>query len=210
MNKVFIALVAIVAGLLAYLTYESVATPVRFDKVQIEREKELQKKLKKIANYQDAYEDVYDRFASREELTEFLTSGKLYYVKAEGVYTDEMREKGLSEQEAAQKGLIVRDTTWVSAKDSLLKDGTDVATLFNVLNTNNKISVVAAYIEQVAGQDTIQVPVFEATIPFEAYLADQDQKRLELKKAERKKKANSYAGLRIGSLKEVKMTGNWE
>lgn len=215
MNKLFIPVIAIVAGVLAYLTYDSVATPVQFDKEQAEREIVLQKQLKKIAEAQDAFEDRYERFATREQLIEFLKNGFVYSIKAEGVYTDAMREKGLTEQDAARQGLIVRDTTWTPASIEL-GIGTDqdskadiearVEALFAILSTGNKIAIDTATIQP----NGYPEPVFRAAIPFEEYLGDLDAKRLKQKKEELAKKANSYPGLCVGSLTERKMTGNWE
>lgn len=213
MDKVIKVLVFAAVVALAYLSYESVATPVKFDKLQTQRELVLQKQLKKIAGYQDAFEDVYHRFATAEELQAFLESGKLYYVKAEGEYTEAMREQGLTESQAAQKGLIVRDTIWVSAKDSLIKDGSDIAALYNnPFGDKAPISVKNGTIDQIVGLDTIQQPVFEASIPYTSYLADQDKGRLKdkIQVAQEKAMGKGFAGLRIGSLTEVKMTGNWE
>ncbi|MDO4706996.1 MAG: hypothetical protein Q4A61_01060 [Porphyromonadaceae bacterium] len=213
MDKVIKVLVLAAVVALGYLSYQSIATPVKFDKEQIKREEVLQKQLKKIANYQDAYEDIYHRFASAEELIAFLEGGKLYYVKAEGEYTEAMREQGLTEAQAAQKGLIVRDTVWVSAKDSLVKDGTEIAALYNnPFGDKKPIEVRTGTIDQIVGLDTIPQPVFEACIPFESYLADLPSARMKDKIQIAKEKAmgKGYPGLRIGSLTEMKMTGNWE
>lgn len=210
MDKLIKLLAAVAALGLAYVTWQSVATPVKFDEEQIAREAVLQKQLKKIATYEEAFESVYHRYATAEELTDFLNNGKMYYVTADGEYTDAMREQGLSEQAAAAKGLIRRDTTWVATRDTLLKDGTDVNTLFDVLNTGNKIKVETGTIQQIIGKDTIERPVVMATIPFEHYLGDLDQKRLKDKKEAAEMRRNGYAGLRIGSLSENRMSGNWE
>lgn len=210
MNKVITGLVALAVLALGYVTIKSVLNPVQFDAQQAEREAILQKQLKKIASYEEAYQSVNGRFATAEELADFLANGRLYYVRAEGEVTEAMREQGLTEAEAAARGLIKRDTVWISAKDSLLKDGTDPVKLFEVLSTGNKIQVDTAYIQQEIGKDTVNISTVRATIPFEFYLSDLDQSRLNQKKEALKKKNNSYPGLRIGSLTEVRLTGNWE
>lgn len=210
MDKIIKVLVLAAVIALAYLTFMSVYTPVQFDKIQAQREVALQKQLKKIASYQDAFEDVNNRFATAEELVAFLESGKLYYVMAEGDYTDAMREQGLTEGQAAAKGLIRRDTIWVAAKDSLIKDGSDPKMLCKIPGSAALIKIDTAFIEQIVGLDTIKVPVFQATVPFADYLGDLDPNRLRDKEQMAKEKAKGYPGLRIGSLSEVKMTGNWE
>lgn len=203
-------LVAVVVVALGYVTVQSVLGPVNFDKQQEAREAVLQVQLKKIANYQDAFSAMHGRFATAEELVNFVENGKIYYIKAEGEVTEAMREAGLTESAAAAKGLIKRDTVWVSAKDSLVKDGTDLTKIYDVLATGNKIKIDTAFLQQEIGEDVVNVSVFQATIPFEDYLADLDKGRLTQKKEMLKHKAKSYPGLRIGSLEEVKLTGNWE
>ncbi|PDP76851.1 hypothetical protein [Porphyromonas gingivalis] len=203
-------LVAVAVVVLAYLTVMSIYTPVSFDKIQASRETAIQKKLKNIADYQAAFESMYGRYATADELVSFLANGRVYYVNAEGEYTDDMRDKGMTEAQAARTGLLKRDTVWVAAKDSLLK-GIDPNTVLDIPGfAGKKILVEVGSIQQEIGRDTIDVSVFQASVPFVDYLSDQDQIRLKMKINDAEARTNGYAGLRIGSLKEVKNTGNWE
>lgn len=212
MKKVILALVAVAVVFLAYTTVMSVWSPVNFDKKQKSIEEGLQKQLKKIATLEDAYKSVYDKYASKEELIDFVSNGRIFYIKAEGDYTSAMREQGLSEEDAARRGLIRRDTIWVSAKDSLLKDGTDLAKLFVIANNpDSSIQVVASTIEQEVGDTKIDVPVFQASASYESYLNPLGNPRRVREKVEAANaKTNAFAGLRVGSLTEVKTNGNWE
>ena len=197
---------------LAYGTEQSVLAPVSFDKKQTEIELVLQKQLKKIATYEDAYKSVYDKYANKEELINFLNNGRIFYIRAEGDYTSDMRDKGLSEEDAARQGLIRRDTVWVSAKDSLLKDGTDLSKLFIIPNNpDSSIHVVASTIEQEVGDTKINVPVFQASASYRSYLLPLgNERRIREKEDAANAKTNAFAGLRVGSLTEVKTNGNWE
>ena len=212
MKKVILALVAVAVVFLAYTTVMSVWSPVNFDKKQQSIEEGLQKQLKKIATLEDAYKSVYDKYASKEELIDFVSNGRIFYIKAEGDYTSAMREQGLSEEDAARRGLIRRDTIWVSAKDSLLKDGTDLAKLFVIANNpDSSIHVVASTIEQEVGDTKIDVPVFQASASYESYLNPLNNPRRVREKVEAARaKTNAYPGLRVGSLTEAKTNGNWE
>ena len=58
MKKVILIIVAVAVLALAYVTVQSVLAPVSFDKKQQEIELVLQKQLKKIATYEDAYKSV--------------------------------------------------------------------------------------------------------------------------------------------------------
>ena len=211
MKKVILIIVAVAVLALAYVTVQSVLAPVSFDKKQQEIELVLQKQLKKIATYEDAYKSVYDKYADKDELVNFLNNGRVFYIRAEGDYTSAMREQGLSEEDAARRGLIRRDTIWVSAKDSLLKDGTDLVKLFSIPGSDSTIQVVAGTIEQEVGDNKIQVPVFQASASYQSYLGRLGNDRLVKEKIEKaNSKANAFAGLRVGSLTEVKTNGNWE
>ena len=211
MKKVILIIVAVGLLALAYVTVQCVLAPVSFDKKQHEIELVLQKQLKKIATYEDAYKSVYDKYADKDELVNFLNNGRVFYIRAEGDYTSAMREQGLSEEDAARRGLIRRDTIWVSAKDSLLKDGTDLAKLFSIPGSDSTIQVVAGTIEQEVGDNKIQVPVFQASAGYQSYLGRLGNDRLVKEKIEKaNSKANAFAGVRVGSLTEVKTNGNWE
>lgn len=211
MKKVILIIVAVAVLALAYVTVQSVLAPVSFDKKQQEIELVLQKQLKKIATYEDAYKSVYDKYADKDELVNFLNNGRVFYIRAEGDYTSAMREQGLSEEDAARRGLIRRDTIWVSAKDSLLKDGTDLVKLFSIPGSDSTIQVVAGTIEQEVGDNKIQVPVFQASASYQSYLGRLGNDRLVKEKIEKaNSKTNAFAGVRVGSLTEVKTNGNWE
>ena len=211
MKKVILIIVAVAVLALAYVTVQSVLAPVSFDKKQQEIELVLQKQLKKIATYEDAYKSVYDKYADKDELVNFLNNGRVFYIRAEGDYTSAMRDQGLSEEDAARRGLIRRDTIWVSAKDSLLKDGTDLVKLFSIPGSDSTIQVVAGTIEQEVGDNKIQVPVFQASASYQSYLGRLGNERLVKEKIEKaNSKANAFAGVRVGSLTEVKTNGNWE
>ena len=154
---------------------------------------------------------MYDKYADKDELVNFLNNGRVFYIRAEGDYTSAMRDQGLSEEDAARRGLIRRDTIWVSAKDSLLKDGTDLAKLFSIPGSDSTIQVVAGTIEQEVGDNKIQVPVFQASAGYQSYLGRLGNDRLVKEKIEKaNSKANAFAGVRVGSLTEVKTNGNWE
>ena len=199
MKKVILIIVAVAVLALAYVTVQSVLAPVSFDKKQQEIELVLQKQLKKIATYEDAYKSVYDKYADKDELVNFLNNGRVFYIRAEGDYTSAMRDQGLSEEDAARRGLIRRDTIWVSAKDSLLKDGTDLAKLFSIPGSDSTIQVVAGTIEQEVGDNKVEVPVFQASASYQSYLGRLGNDRLVKEKIE---KANSKAKSRA-------LVSNW-
>lgn len=210
MNTVVKIVLALLVAGLAYVTWESVARPVRFDEIQQAREEVLQKQLKRLTTFQEAYENRMGRFANEEELRDFLLNGSVYYIYAEGDYTEAMREQGLTEAAAAARGLIKRDTIWVRAIDSLLHGDSNIDPLFAIPGTDKKVSIKTGEIDLVLGLDTIKQPVFEISTTYRDYLSDLDESIIRDKEERVKERANGFPGLRIGSLTEVKKTGNWE
>ncbi len=292
MKVVIRILVAVAVIVLGYLCTMSILTPVKFQEEQDKRESLIQARLKQIAQYELSYKEVYGDFASSEELVQFLESGHINIVKADGDYTDEMRESGKSEialasqgnklyyeakalliskltnqpqaeekktrrnkyrrrrrssslketivknvlkelegisgldtEQKIQKGtelliaqvldqkLLIRDTIRINAKDSLLKNGEVPSELIFVPGMEDqKIDIQAALMPQEIGNDTINVPVFQASVPMSIYLADMNDKIREDKilRAKERKNGKGFPGLVIGSLEEVKTTGNWE
>ena len=78
-------------------------------------------------------------------------------------------------------------------------------------NPDSSIQVVASTIEQEVGDTKVDVPVFQASASYESYLNPLGNPRRVREKIEAANaKANAFAGLRVGSLTEVKTNGNWE
>ncbi len=207
---ILLLIAAIVVG---YLAVMSILTPERFTKTRDAREAPIQVRLKEVALVENAFHDVHSRYAPVDELRQFLTSGKLFYVRSEGDYTDAMREMGLNERQAAAKGLIIRDTVWVNAADSLLKNGITAEEFLQVPGfPQSIIEVDTASVAQEIGDEVVMVSVFRAAVPLSVYMADQDKKLLNsaIQDAKARYQGTGYPGLALGSLTEVKSTGNWE
>ncbi len=213
MRKLMTVILLVAAVIVGYLAVMSILTPERFSQIRVAREAPIQARLKQIALVENAFHDVYNRYAPVDELRQFLTDGKLFYVRSEGDYTDAMREAGMNERQAAAKGLIVRDTVWLSARDSLLKGGMTPEEFLQVPGfPESIIEIDTASVAQEIGDDVVMVPVFRTAVPLSVYLADQDHRLLNvaIKEAEARYQGTGYPGLALGSLKEVKSTGNWE
>ena len=213
MKTLIRVLIGVAVVVMAYLCVMSIYTPVQFDREQKKREQVIEERLKELTQYQLAYKSVHGTFASGDQLVDFLQNGRIYYVNAEGDYTDAMREKGLSEAEAARQGLIQRDTVYVSAKDSLLRQGVDPAELIKVPGMpDDMIDIQASVVNQYIGTDTIPVSVFMMAGPMDVYMRGMDPQLVAAKKDEAVARNNGkgYPGLVIGSLEELKTTGNWE
>jgi len=194
--------------LLTYMCYESIQTPIRFDTTNEVRTKEITARLIEIRKAQIEYKNKYGTHAgSFDELARFLNEDKLPFILKEGVLTDEQLEKGMTEQEAVKKGIIKRDTNWITAKDTILGENYNVAEMRFIPGTQKTFTMDTATIISGTGYT---VKVFECGVKYDDYLGDLDPQLLyNLKhKAEVYEK---YQGLRVGSLTEINNNaGNWE
>ena len=174
-------LLSVAVVLLAYMCYQSIMTPIKFDKEKEIRDDAIIARLIEIRKAQIEYKNVKGTHAKTfDELANFLNTEKLPFLIKEGVLTDEQLEQGMTEQEAVKKGLIRRDTVWVLAKDTILGANYNVADMRYVPN------VPASYLRDMDAQLTYN-------------LIDKAQKQ------------NKFPGLRVGSLEEINNNaGNWE
>ncbi|MDD4514223.1 hypothetical protein [Massilibacteroides sp.] len=194
--------------LLTYMCYESIMTPIRFDEAVKERTEAITARLIDIRKAQIEYKNKYGVHAANfDELAHFLNEDKIPFVLKVGVLTDEQLEKGMTEQEAVKKGIITRDTSWIIAKDTILGPNYDVASMRFVPGTQTTFSMDTATIISPTGYT---VKVFECGVPYDKYLGDLNPQLLYNMK-QKAEVYEKYAGLRVGSLKEINNNaGNWE
>ena len=201
-------LLAVAVVLLAYMCYRSVMGPIEFDKTREQRENLIKARLIDIRKAQIEYKNIHKVHAANfDELSKFLKDEKLPFLIKEGVLTDEQLEKGMTEQEAVKKGLIRRDTVWVTAVDTLFGSGYNVDDMRNVPGANVQFSMDTATLTSGSGYT---VKVFEAGVKYDDYLGDLD-KQLVVNLKDKAEKLEKYPGLRVGSLTEINNNaGNWE
>ena len=201
-------LLAVAVVLLAYMCYRSVMGPIEFDKTREQRENLIKARLIDIRKAQIEYKNIHKVHAANfDELSKFLKDEKLPFLIKEGVLTDEQLEKGMTEKEAVKKGLIRRDTIWVTAVDTLFGKGYNVDDLRNVPGANVQFTMDTATLTSGSGYT---VKVFQCGVQYDDYLGDLD-KQLVYNLKDKAEKMNKYPGLRVGSVEEINNNaGNWE
>ena len=201
-------LLAVAVVLLAYMCYRSVMGPIEFDKTREQRENLIKARLIDIRKAQIEYKNIHKVHAANfDELSKFLKDEKLPFLIKEGVLTDEQLEKGMTEQEAVKKGLIRRDTVWVTAVDTLFGSGYNVDDMRNVPGANVQFSMDTATLTSGSGYT---VKVFQCGVLYDDYLGDLD-KQLVYNLKDKAEKMNKYQGLRVGSIEEINNNaGNWD
>ena len=201
-------LLAVAVVLLAYMCYRSIMGPIEFKDERDRRENLIKARLIDIRKAQIEYKNIHKVHAANfDELSKFLKDEKLPFLIKEGVLTDEQLEKGMTEKEAVKKGLIRRDTVWVTAVDTLFGKGYNVDDLRNVPGANVQFTMDTATLTSGSGYT---VKVFQCGVPYDDYLGDLNKQEVYNLK-DKASKMGKYAGLRVGSVEEINNNaGNWE
>ncbi len=105
----------VLAVVLAYRNYRSIAEVIEFNEAKRINDSKVIQALKDIREAQKGYRDAHHAYTGNpEELRRFVKSGTIPMIRAIGQVPDT-----LTEVEAIELGLIVRDTIMVPALDSL-------------------------------------------------------------------------------------------
>ena len=200
-------LLAVAVVLLAYMCYRSIMGPIEFKDERDRRENLIKARLIDIRKAQIEYKNIHKVHAANfDELSKFLKDEKLPFLIKEGVLTDEQLEKGMTEK-AVKKGLIRRDTVWVTAVDTLFGKGYNVDDLRNVPGANVQFTMDTATLTSGSGYT---VKVFQCGVLYDDYLGDLNKQEVYNLK-DKASKMGKYAGLRVGSVEEINNNaGNWE
>ena len=229
MNKVLkilaeILLAAAAVGLV-YLIYDSVMQPVNFNKEKAHREQVGIQRLKDIRTLQVAFKGVNNRFtADVDSLISFYKEGQMEIVMQIGSNDDSVavantnlikrkNRKITTEQlmELYRKGerLVFSAKTSIPVRDTLFNGREDfcVDSLAFIPYSGGERVEMEAVIKTVSG---VQVPLFEARMPYKLLLKGMDnQLRINLD-AEREDQ-NKFPGLQVGSVTMPNNNaGNWE
>jgi hypothetical protein len=188
MKKVIQIVLAIAIVVLAYLIWESIQTPIRFNKEKDKRYAATIQKMKDIRTAQLAFKDEYGRFTgSFDTLINFIETDSMKVIRAEGSLSDELLEQGWTEAIAVKEGLIKRDTIRIAIKDTLFAEDYSAKSLWKVPYTDgDSIELAAAKVTV----SKTEVNVFEAKVHNKLLLHGLDE-QLIINLNERMKNANN-------------------
>ncbi len=210
MRTVIQILLFIVAVVLAYFIYKGVQDPINFEKAKDDRYEATIERLKQIRKAELAYRNAYGTFTgSWDTLINFVKYDSVRNVRKVGELTDSMIDEGLTEREAVEKGLLIRDTIRESVLESEFGSSFDADKLkeIPVPDTTAYFDLGATTVKTGSG---IEVPVFEAKAHNNIILRGLDRQYV-INLNERRRMNEKYPGLKVGSLTEtVNNAGNWE
>ncbi|MCQ2369345.1 MAG: hypothetical protein MJ007_02580 [Paludibacteraceae bacterium] len=211
MDKVFKILLAVAAVCLLWMCYDSITTPIKFNDQREIREKKVAARLSDIRKAENEYRIQKGCYAANfDTLMDFLYNEKAKIVLKEGVLTDKQLEEGLTEKEAVKKGIIKRDTTYVSMITAIYGDGYNVDSMRYIPYSNpiQEFELDTATIT--TGSAGIQVKVMVCKADYKTYLSDLDHQQL-VNLIETQTKLEKYTGLKFGDIESANNNaGNWE
>ena len=235
MNKIVKIIVEILLALAAvgcvYGIYSSIMKPVNFNKEKARRQEVAIQRLKDIRTLEVAFKGVNNRFtADIDSLINFYNTGKMDITMQIGSKDDslawentqkitgtrEFKKLSKPEQDAKfldlyRKGekLVFSISTPIAVKDTLFNNRPDFCpdSLKYIPFSGKQKVETDAIIKTVSG---VQVPLFEARMPWKALLKGMDnQLRINLDAECRDQ--NKYEGLQVGSVNQPNNNaGNWE
>ena len=224
----YLILPAAIVGL-TYANVKSVMKPVEFKKYKEYREGIAIQRLKDIRDLQVAFKNVNGRYSPTiDSLKWFYNEGKMkitlqvgskddslamantkkYTQKYRNLKKDKLNEKLHELYLAGEQNLVFEVTSEIPVKDTLFTHRTDfcVDSLAFIPFSGDSI-IMESTVKKVSG---VNVPLFEASMPFKSLLKGlNNQLRVNLD-AEREDQGR-YKGLQVGSVTQPNNNaGNWE
>jgi len=194
MKLVIQGVLALVAILLAYMVYDTIDSRIEFEETAEYRKSVVVEKLKDIREAQKAFKGVYGKYARDfGTLISFVKTDSMPYIKAIGTVPDT-----LTEVEAVQMGIVVRDTFKIAIRDTLFEANYPIDSLSYVPFAEGvEFDMDADQIEI----NQLQVQVFEAKADYKDIFTGLNPQNEGIKLED---------GLRVGSMTDASISGNWE
>ena len=224
MKKIFTFIILpLVIVALVYAIWNSVQAPVQFQKDTKARETIAIQRLKDIRTLQDAFKGAHGRFtASIDSLVDFYHNDSIKITRQIGSMDDsaavantealkKKNKKITNEQLLAyyEQGmnLVLSIEVAIPVKDTLLKRNDFKPEDLKTIPFSGKPIIMNALTKTVSG---VEVPLFEACMPYEDYLVGLDRQYIINLKCEAED-MGKYPGLKVGSVDAPNNNaGNWE
>lgn len=188
---------------LGYLTFMSVYGEIQFNKLKEKRYSVVIDRLIDIRDAELAYKQVNGKFTDNfDELVKFIDNGEFTItVRKDSTIKDAVLTKQYGVD--MYKDILVIDTIGKkSIKDSLFGADTRYKQMMFVPGVENaKFQLKAGMLDDIA--------VFEASVDKEVILHDQDKNMVDIEKQVVSVDGVNGPTLTVGSMNEIKTTGNW-
>lgn len=182
----------ILSAVLAYFIYDGVQKKIEFRDQAQQRRNIVQERLEEIVTAQKEFKNEKDRYAgSFAELLDFLTNDSLTIIKAIGNVPDT-----LTEIEAVEQGIVIRDTSQVPASTIFPEDFAIDSLPIVPFSAGKKFKIESGVIEK----NKVNVNVFEASAKFKDVYKGLNTKN---------ENVNLDEVIKVGSMTEPITSGNW-
>ena len=234
MNKLVKIIVEILLALVAvgcvYGIYRSIMKPVNFNKEKARRQEVAVQRLKDIRTLEVAFKGVNNRYtADIDSLINFYNTGKMDIIMQVGSNDDSLamentkrvkdraflklskEEQNARLMELYRQGqkLVFSISTPIAVKDTLFNGRPDfcVDSLKYIPFSGKQPVEMDAIVKTVSG---VQVPLFEARMPWKALLKGMDN-QLRINLDAELEDQDKFPGLQVGSVNQPNNNaGNWE
>ncbi|MBP5317860.1 MAG: hypothetical protein J6Y77_00420 [Paludibacteraceae bacterium] len=209
MNNAYKVILGALACCLAWMCYDSIMTPIRFGRIQEEREAVIISRMKDIREAEKEFRKIKGHYTDDfDSLIQFVTTEKDIIIRKEGELTDKQLEEGLTERKAVALGLIRRDTSYVSIQEKLFGANYPVDSLRYIPFSDGEL------FEMEVGETTDKggniIKLMECRADCKVYLGDLNKQEL-ANFIEEQNKLERYAGLKFGDVNSPNNNaGNWE
>ena len=182
----------LVAIALAYFIYDGIQQKIEFRDMAQARREVVQDRLLHVVTAQKQFKSERGRYAANfEELLNFITNDSLTIIKAIGNVPDT-----LTEAQAVEQGIVIRDTSLVPATTIFDKDFAIDSLKIIPFSGGNHFRMKAGIIEK----NKVNVNVFEAAAKLEDVYRGLNTKN---------ENVNLNNEIKVGSMTEPITTGNW-
>lgn len=195
----------LLCGLFAYLIYNSITGPIRFQEVKEERFGKVINTLKDIRLSQEAHKSVRGKYANDfKSLISFVDTGT-YTITSQKDSSFLRFNKAFGIDMPVDTVII--DTLGTRAvRDSLFKKDDRFKTMMNVPGVPGKTFEIKSDIIDKSGY---KVPVYEVKVAKSDILADQPKDLLSKENAQVSVEEVNGTHITVGSLDQVSTSGNW-
>ena len=215
---------------LAFLLYNSIMKPVRFENEYNKRRDACAEKLKAIRTLEEAYKVTYGSYTGSFDtlINRLMNEDSMKTVVKVTNYDKIPADVDINEvpeKEAVEKGYVTRQEVFINPVAKLREDKklpTIDATGHTVQMTDEQI-INLRYVPYPKGEQNefdlqagmvdksgFLVPVFECKVPLSMLLSDMDHQQVVNKIAEIEKVAGRYAGWKVGDMTQPVTDGNFE
>ena len=194
------------SALLVFAIYQSINSPIEFNKVKNERYLKVIDRLKDIRNAQVAFKSVNGIYSnSFEELVKFVDSAQFTIVqKRDSSY---MQYDRIYRIDMLREVIVIDTLGYVSVKDSLFSntDSYKFMASIPIEGVDNKFKLKADIIDK----NGYNVPVFEVRVSKDLILFDQNKDLIAQEKQTVSVDGVNGPDIVLGSLSDVSTNGNW-